>query len=43
MAIGFGALIEALGTTLLVLIALVPLRKVEEMAALRPEDDEGPS
>jgi putative Mg2+ transporter-C (MgtC) family protein len=42
MAIGFGALVEAVGTTLLVLIALVPLRKVEEMAALRPEDDESP-
>lgn len=43
MAIGFGALVEAVGTTLLVLIALVPLRKVEEMAALRREDDEGSS
>jgi putative Mg2+ transporter-C (MgtC) family protein len=43
MAIGFGALVEAVGTTLMVLIALVPLRKVEEMAALRREDDESPS
>jgi len=42
MAIGFGALVEALGATLLVLMALVPLRRVEEMADLRPEDDERP-
>ena len=42
MAIGFGALVEAVGTTLVVLIALVPLRKVEKMADLRPEDDETP-
>ena len=42
MAIGFGALVEAVGTTLLVLIALVPLRKVEEMAELRPDEDETP-
>jgi putative Mg2+ transporter-C (MgtC) family protein len=43
MAIGFGALVEAIGTTLLVLMALVPLRKVEERAALRPDDDEAPA
>lgn len=30
MAIGFGALVEAIGTTVLVLVALVPLRRVEE-------------
>ena len=42
MAIGFGALVEAVGTTLLVLVALVPLRKVEEMAELRPDDDDSP-
>lgn len=42
MAIGFGALVEAVGTTVLVLIALVPLRRVERMAELRPDDD-GPS
>jgi putative Mg2+ transporter-C (MgtC) family protein len=32
MAIGFGALIEATGTTLLVLITLIPLRSLEEAA-----------
>ena len=42
MAVGFGALVEAVGTTLLVLVALLPLRKVEEMAVLRPEHDEDP-
>lgn len=42
MAIGFGALVEAVGTTLLVLVALVPLRKLEEMAEPRTGDDEGP-
>jgi putative Mg2+ transporter-C (MgtC) family protein len=30
MAIGFGALIEAVGTTLLVLITLIPLRRLED-------------
>jgi putative Mg2+ transporter-C (MgtC) family protein len=43
MAIGFGALVEAIGTTLLVLVALVPLRRVEEMAEPQREDDEDPS
>jgi len=42
MAIGFGAVVEATGTTLLVLVALVPLRRVEARAALRPEDGESP-
>ncbi len=30
MAIGFGALVEAVGTTLLVLVTLIPLRGLEE-------------
>jgi putative Mg2+ transporter-C (MgtC) family protein len=42
MAIGFGALVEAVGTTLLVLIALVPLRKLEEKADLRPDAEDEP-
>jgi len=42
MAIGFGALVEAVGTTLLVLVALVPLRRLEDMAELRAGDDERP-
>ncbi len=29
MAIGFGAIVEAVGTTLLVLVTLIPLRRVE--------------
>lgn len=41
MAIGFGALVEAVGTTLLVLVALVPLRRVEKLAELPPNDDGG--
>lgn len=35
MAIGFGAWIEATGTTLLVLVALIPLRTLEELAEAR--------
>jgi putative Mg2+ transporter-C (MgtC) family protein len=38
MAIGFGALIEATGTTLLVLVVLIPLRGVEAVTERR----EGP-
>jgi len=30
MAIGFGAVMEAVGTTLLVLVTLIPLRRLEE-------------
>jgi putative Mg2+ transporter-C (MgtC) family protein len=38
MAIGFGALVEATGATLLVLVTLIPLRRVEEsVEALREE------
>lgn len=38
MAIGFGALVEATGATLLVLMTLIPLRRVEEtMERLRME------
>lgn len=40
MAVGFGALIEATGTTLLVLMVLIPLRSVEEVAE-RHEHPEG--
>ncbi|HUF74699.1 MAG TPA: MgtC/SapB family protein [Longimicrobiales bacterium] len=43
MAIGFGAWVEAVGTTLLVLVALVPLRRVERVAQLRPDDDDSPA
>lgn len=44
MAIGFGALVEAVGTTLLVLVALIPLRKVEgAMERRRKEGDAGDS
>ena len=32
MAVGLGALVEAVGTTILVLVALLPLRKLEETA-----------
>lgn len=35
MAVGFGAWVEAVGTTLLVLVTLIPLRKVEEAAERR--------
>lgn len=41
MAIGFGALVEAVGTTLLVLVALVPLRKVEQIAERKPDNAKG--
>lgn len=40
MAIGFGAHVEAVGTTLLVLVTLIPLRKVEEVAQRRREKEE---
>lgn len=40
MAVGFGALIEAVGTTLLVLIALIPLRRVEEAVDRRREEQD---
>lgn len=35
MAVGFGATLEAAGTTFLVLMALIPLRHVEERAKTR--------
>jgi len=35
MAIGLGALVEAVGTTLLVLATLIPLRSLEHRSALR--------
>jgi putative Mg2+ transporter-C (MgtC) family protein len=35
MAVGFGAWVEAVGTTLLVLVTLIPLRKMEEAAERR--------
>lgn len=38
MAIGFGALIEAVGTTLLVLVTLIPLRSLEALAERRQHD-----
>lgn len=34
MAIGFGAIVEAVGTTFLVLITLIPLRRVEDRVEL---------
>ena len=37
MAVGFGAVIEAVGTTFLVLMALIPLRTLEEKAKARRE------
>jgi putative Mg2+ transporter-C (MgtC) family protein len=37
MAVGFGAIIEAVGTTFLVLLALIPLRTLEERAKARRE------
>jgi putative Mg2+ transporter-C (MgtC) family protein len=37
MAVGFGAVIEAVGTTFLVLVALIPLRTLEEKAKARRE------
>ena len=37
MAVGFGAVMEAVGTTLLVLVALIPLRTLEEKAKARRE------
>lgn len=41
MAVGLGATVEAVGTTVLVLVALIPLRKLEEKAEkhLFDEDD----
>ncbi len=39
MAIGFGAMIEAVGTTLLVLIALIPLRSLEARIEDRTKRD----
>jgi len=41
MAIGFGALVEAVGTTLLVLVALIPLRRVEEAVERKRERQDG--
>lgn len=38
MAVGFGALIEAAGTTLLVLVVLIPLRSLEEIAERREQE-----
>jgi len=40
MAIGFGAWVEAVGTTLLVLVTLIPLRKVEEAVERRREPED---
>ena len=37
MAVGFGATIEAVGTTFVVLVALIPLRTLEERAKARRE------
>lgn len=37
MAVGFGAILEAVGTTFLVLVALIPLRTLEERAKARRE------
>ena len=37
MAVGFGAIIEAVGTTFVVLLALIPLRTLEEKAKARRE------
>ena len=37
LAVGFGALLEAVGTTFLVLVALIPLRTLEERAKARRE------
>jgi uncharacterized membrane protein YhiD involved in acid resistance len=34
MAIGLGALVEAAGTTLLVLLTLIPLRRLEDKLAV---------
>lgn len=41
MAIGFGALIEATGTTLLVLVTLIPLRSLEAIAERRQRERNG--
>ena len=40
MAVGFGAWVEAVGTTLLVLVTLIPLRKVEEAADRRRDAED---
>ena len=40
MAVGFGAWVEAVGTTLLVLLTLIPLRKVEEAADRRRDAED---
>jgi putative Mg2+ transporter-C (MgtC) family protein len=37
MAVGFGAVMEAVGTAFLVLVALIPLRTLEERAKARRE------
>lgn len=37
MAVGFGSVMEAAGTTFLVLVALIPLRTLEEKAKARRE------
>ncbi len=37
MAVGFGSIMEAVGTTFLVLVALIPLRTLEEKAKARRE------
>jgi putative Mg2+ transporter-C (MgtC) family protein len=39
MAVGFGAYVEAVGTTLLVLAALIPLRRLEEAIELRRKEE----
>jgi putative Mg2+ transporter-C (MgtC) family protein len=41
MAIGFGALVEAVGATLLVLVVLIPLRRVEEAVDREREKQDG--
>lgn len=43
MAIGFGAHIEAVGTTLFVLLTLIPLRKVEALAGRRTGNGDEPN
>lgn len=40
MAVGFGAMIEAVGTTLIVLVALIPLRSLEIKAEARRNRDD---
>lgn len=43
MAIGFGALIEAVGTTLLVLVTLFPLGRLEDSMARKEEREDDPT